>query len=293
MLQFFLEKQRKINLKMTKKYLEGTANNLCGKAIGWISLDFKNLNKNNINEIFIDLIDSKVTDSNGKKIKLLMFEEVKAFFFDDLKRNNINVNAIKLANLYIKITPLEKNLKKGKVITYYCECNIKTNSKNVSHRKIQKEKLMSNKDSKVYGLVLDLVKKLSLKKKDSSIHCESAKEFDEFKDKIISKCEPSTGDNLLGFDIDLDYFLWELDFKKSDHRMTKNKESLLEAKCKLKNNQKLETITKKIVEKFNDFLRYQYFAAYYLEKQGKGLVFHFITQIAKNDFYVAGRIEIS
>ena len=129
---------------MVKKYLEGTANNICDKANGWIlALDSEILNKKNCNEIFIDLVRKRAMGVNGKRLKLRTLTELTSFFLDDLKRNSLTLKNVKSAILHLKIDPLKPT--KNVVITYECECIIQTASTMVSRKKLKKEKLLSEK----------------------------------------------------------------------------------------------------------------------------------------------------
>ncbi len=100
----------------------------------------------------------------------------------------------------------------------------------------------------------------------------------------------NSGDDLLGFQIDMDVYLEESDlFEWIEVRPTGNAECMLKAKCSLKEGVSLTQASEGVCNVWENFLRYSEFEAHTLEEMPNGFVFHFIT--TATGLGVVGQIE--
>ena len=112
----------------------------------------------------------------------------------------------------------------------------------------------------------------------------------KFEDIIRRHGFRNTGDNLLGFEIDMDAFLEDSDlFEWIDIKQTGNDDCMLYAKCKLKTGISIAQARKDVCRIWEDNLRYTEFAEHLLEDTSNGFVFHFVTTAPR--LGVVGQIE--
>lgn len=112
-----------------------------------------------------------------------------------------------------------------------------------------------------------------------------------FGDIVRKHGSRNTGDDLLGFQIDMDAYLEESDlFDWFDVKPTCDDDCMLNAKCKLKANVSLTRAREVIHRIWESSLRYREFADHTLEETPRGFIFHFVTFAP--GLGVVGQIEV-
>jgi len=112
----------------------------------------------------------------------------------------------------------------------------------------------------------------------------------KFGDIIRNHGSRNSGDDLLGFQIDIDAYLEESDlFEWIDIKPTRDEDCMLAAKCSLKEGISLSFARDKISDVWERFLRYTEYENHSLEEIPNGFIFHFVTTAPR--LGVVGQIE--
>lgn len=123
--------------------------------------------------------------------------------------------------------------------------------------------------------------------------CTTIEEFNKIKNQIISSFIPSSGDNLLGMEMDFDYYLEDSElFENVEIKQNFNKEELLVVLCKSKNKLNKQ-LCDDITKIWNDYLKYNYKDAYIIIFDNNKIEFSFITQMSNAGLFVTGKIIVT
>lgn len=106
---------------------------------------------------------------------------------------------------------------------------------------------------------------------------------------------PSSGDNLVGMEMDVFILLGQLDAVDEDSveaRTQPHPERLIVASCSPAATATIEEVVSGVDDLWNSQLRYGYDAAHVWTNESAGPQLEFITQIAAGGFYVTGAVQI-
>jgi hypothetical protein len=107
---------------------------------------------------------------------------------------------------------------------------------------------------------------------------------------------PSSGDDLLGMEIDFDALLGELDELDADTvhvRRTEHAERLITATCSVAPGVSLTAAVAAVRDLWTTRLRYQYIEANDVRVTDDSATLDFITQMGPGRLYVTGQVAIS
>jgi hypothetical protein len=113
--------------------------------------------------------------------------------------------------------------------------------------------------------------------------------------RVMQDGFPSSGDNLLGMEMDFDGYLAQVEEIDPDSitvRSTQNAECLIRASCRAAPAADLTSAAEAVERAWMDVLRYSHLEAHDLRNDGESVLLEFVTQIRPSGFYVTGRVEI-
>lgn len=114
--------------------------------------------------------------------------------------------------------------------------------------------------------------------------------------RIMKDGTPSSGDDLLGMEIDFDALLGELDELDADTvhvRRTEHAERLITATCSVAPGVSLTAAVAAVRDLWTTRLRYQYIEANDVRVTDDSATLDFITQMGPGRLYVTGQVAIS
>jgi hypothetical protein len=119
--------------------------------------------------------------------------------------------------------------------------------------------------------------------------------FDDVVARVARDGEPSSGDNLLGMQMDFDAYLSMLeaiDGGSISVERTDRPDRLLRVSCRAADKVSLAVAAQFVVDTWKSRLRYAYLEQHQLVEAEGVAVLDFVTQMGPGRLYVTGRVEI-
>ena len=121
---------------------------------------------------------------------------------------------------------------------------------------------------------------------------------DDFREEVVrvmSSGPPSTGDDLLGMEIDFNAYLGDLDALDTTSvsvRRTPRPDLLISAECSAASGASIAEAAEAVGQAWREHLRYRFHEAHHLSLSNDEALFRFITQVGPARFYVTGQVTI-
>jgi hypothetical protein len=117
--------------------------------------------------------------------------------------------------------------------------------------------------------------------------------FETARRQIMESGEPSSGDDLLGMQMDFDVYLFECP-GLATVKVTKtgSPDALLEARCVAHRGASADAIEEQIVHAWREDLCYGYREAHQVRRRNDTVQLDFVTQICDRGLYVTGAITV-
>jgi hypothetical protein len=111
---------------------------------------------------------------------------------------------------------------------------------------------------------------------------------------VMSSSVPSSGENLLGMQIDFDAYLEEAAIFDGDFsvRSTEDASCLLRGEGRAKPGFPPDVVAAKLEWAWLEHLRYKFFESHTVRLSGSTVIVEFVTQISASGFYVRGKVEV-
>lgn len=117
--------------------------------------------------------------------------------------------------------------------------------------------------------------------------------FETVRREIMESGEPSSGNDLLGMQMDFDILLSGCPgLARVDVTMTGRPDALLEACCVAHRDTSADAIEQQLVHTWLNDLRYSYREAHQVHRRNHTVQLDFVTQIGDRGLYVTGEITV-